>query len=42
MGIPSIPNKRSLQGSPPTPYIWDDRCRPEDAAERIMEVYKMI
>jgi hypothetical protein len=22
-------------GSPPTPYIWDDTCRPEDAAEQI-------
>ena len=21
-----------LQGSPPTPYIWDDRCNPEDVA----------
>ena len=39
--FPVFPNNRSLVGSPPTPYIWDDRCRPEDAAERIMEVYKM-
>ena len=30
-----------MQGSPQTPYIWDDRCNPEDAAKRIMEVYLM-
>ena len=28
-------------GSPPTPYIFDDRCRPEDATERIKELYDM-
>jgi hypothetical protein len=31
----------SIQGSPPTPYIFDDRCNPEDAAERIKELYHM-
>ena len=39
--FPVFPTNRSIQGSVPTPYIWDDRCRPEDAAERIMEVYNM-
>jgi glycosyltransferase involved in cell wall biosynthesis len=39
--LPVFPNNRSLVGSPPTPYIWDDRCTSEDAAERIMELYKM-
>ena len=24
-----------------TPYIWDDRCKAEDAAERIREVYDL-
>jgi glycosyltransferase involved in cell wall biosynthesis len=39
--FPVYPSNRSLQGSPPTPYIWDDRCRPEDAAEQIMAVYSL-
>ena len=39
--FPVFPTNRSLQGSPPTPYIWDDRCRPEDAAGQIMKLYKM-
>ena len=39
--FPVYPTNRSLQGSVPTPYIWDDRCKPEDAAERIMELYNM-
>ena len=39
--LPVFPTNRSLQGSVPTPYIWDDRCRPEDAAEQIMKLYKM-
>jgi len=39
--FPVFPTNRSLQGSPQTPYIWDDRCRFEDAAERIMEVYNL-
>ena len=37
--IQFIPTNRSIQGSPKTPYIWDDRCRPEDAAEQIMNAY---
>jgi len=28
-----------LMGSPPTPYIFDDRCNFEDAADRIKEWY---
>ena len=39
--FPVFPTNRSLQGSPATPYIWDDRCRPEDAAEQIMKLYNM-
>ncbi len=38
---PIFPSNISLQGSPPTPYIFDDRCRPEDAAEALYELYKM-
>ena len=39
--FPVYPTSRSIQGSIPTPYIFDDRCRWEDAADRIMELYKM-
>jgi glycosyltransferase involved in cell wall biosynthesis len=39
--FPLFPVSRSLQGSPLTPYIFDDRCSWEDAAEKIMELYKM-
>jgi len=39
--FPVYPTSRSLQGSPLTPYIFDDRCKWEDAAERIKEVYNM-
>jgi glycosyltransferase involved in cell wall biosynthesis len=39
--FPLFPVSRSLQGSPLTPYIFDDRCSWEEAAEKIMEVYKM-
>jgi hypothetical protein len=31
------PTNRSIQGSPKTPYIWDDRCTAEDAATQISE-----
>ena len=37
---PIWPNNRSLQGSPPTPYIFDDRCGFEEAAGQIYEWYK--
>jgi hypothetical protein len=33
---------KSLVGSPLTPYIWDDRCRAEDAAEQLMNVYSLV
>jgi glycosyltransferase involved in cell wall biosynthesis len=39
--FPCYPASRSIQGSPVTPYIWDDRCKPEDAADRIKEVYDL-
>jgi len=39
--FPVYPTNRSLQGSPKTPYIWDDRCTPEDACDRIYELYQM-
>ncbi|MBF93364.1 MAG: hypothetical protein CMB78_06280 [Euryarchaeota archaeon] len=37
---PIFPSNISLQGSPPTPYIFDDRCRPEDAADALYELFK--
>jgi glycosyltransferase involved in cell wall biosynthesis len=37
--FPVFPTNRSLQGSPKTPYIWDDRCNAEDAAAQIGNVY---
>lgn len=37
--FPVYPSNRSIQGSPTTPYIWDDRCKPEDASIRIFELY---
>ena len=39
--FPVYPTSRSIQGSPPTPYIYDDRCRWEDAMERIKECYQL-
>jgi glycosyltransferase involved in cell wall biosynthesis len=39
--FPVFPACRSIQGSPITPYIWDDRCKPEDAANRIKEIYDL-
>jgi len=38
---PVYPASISLQGSPPTPYIWDDRCNPEDASIALREFYDM-
>ena len=37
---PVFPSNISLQGSPLTPYIYDDRCMPEDAAEALKYWYK--
>jgi len=39
--FPVYPTNRSIQGSPLTPYIWDDRCNAEDAAEQIKVVYDL-
>ena len=39
--FPVYPSNRSVQGSPPTPYIFDDRCKWEDACDRFKELYKM-
>ncbi len=39
--FPVYPTSRSIQGSPQTPYIFDDRCRWEDATERLVEVYNL-
>jgi hypothetical protein len=36
---PVFPTNRSLQGSPLTPYIFDDRCKFEDVAVAIREWY---
>jgi len=37
--LPVFPTNRSIQGSPVTPYIWDDRCNAEDAADCIKSIY---
>jgi hypothetical protein len=39
--FPVYPTNRSIQGSPKTPYIWDDRCTAEDAATQIGNVYAL-
>jgi glycosyltransferase involved in cell wall biosynthesis len=39
--FPVYPTNRSIQGSPLTPYIWDDRCNAEDAAKQIKAVYSL-
>jgi len=39
--FPVYPASRSLQGSPLTPYIFDDRCDWVDAANRMTELYTM-
>jgi len=36
---PVWPRTRALVGSPPTPYIFDDRCRWEEVAFKIKEWY---
>ena len=38
---PVFPSSISLVGSIPTPYIFDDRCRWDDAADKIKEWYDM-
>ena len=39
--FPVYPTSRSIVGSPPTPYIYDDRCEAEDAAKQIIAVYSL-
>jgi glycosyltransferase involved in cell wall biosynthesis len=39
--FPVYPTNRSIQGSPKTPFIWDDRCNAEDAAVQIGKVYDL-
>lgn len=39
--IPIFPSNISLQGSVPTPYIFDDRVDFRDAADAIMKVYEL-
>ena len=39
--IPVFPSNISMVGSVPTPYIFDDRCKPEDVAKALEEVYNM-
>ena len=39
--FPVYPTSRSIQGSPQTPYIFDDRCSWEDVCDRIKEVYEL-
>ena len=39
---PIWPTNRSLQGSPMTPYIFDDRCSYEDAAKAIRQWYDVM
>jgi glycosyltransferase involved in cell wall biosynthesis len=39
--FPVYPSNRSIQGSPPTPYIFDDRCNWEDVVEQLKKLYKM-
>lgn len=38
---PVFPSNRSLQGSPQTPYIFDDRVRYEDVADAIYYWYRI-
>ena len=38
---PVFPSNRSIQGSPRTPYIFDDRCDFRDVANAIKEWYDM-
>ena len=38
---PVFPSNRSIQGSPATPYIFDDRCRYEDVADAMLYWYNV-
>lgn len=39
--FPCFPTSLSLQGSPLTPYIFDDRCSWKDAGDHLFELYNM-
>lgn len=39
--VPVFPSNISLQGSPQTPYIFDDRCNFSDVGLALFEVYEM-
>lgn len=39
--VPVFPSNISLAGSPPTPYIFDDRCDPDEVATALKEVYEL-
>jgi len=39
--FPVYPTNRSYQGSPMTPYIFDDRCQPEDASVQLKKLYDL-
>jgi hypothetical protein len=39
--FPVWPAAINLNGSVPTPYIFDDRVNDREVAEKIMEVYKL-
>lgn len=39
--IPVFPNNLALQGSPPTPYIFDDRCDWREVSNKLLELYNM-
>ena len=38
---PVFPSNISITGSIPTPYIFDDRCDPEDVAKAILKIYNL-
>lgn len=40
-GIPVFPSNRSLQGSPMTPFIFDDRVSYEDVSDAILKFYML-
>ena len=39
--LPIWPINMSMMGSPLTPYIFDDRCVPEDAASNMLTAYEL-
>jgi hypothetical protein len=39
--MPVWPSNISVAGSVPTPYIFDDRCNPEDVAKAIKAIYDL-